>query len=348
MTASEKSFVGIAKQSTKGVPIIDSAAFSYFLFQDGTFGPSNVYLPTEDEIGGGALQNDVDNVGVISGGQMTFIPRPEMLGHLLLGALGTEVGEPELVGTKAYKHTFAMGPDQFEAPYFTFRASPGGMWGEQFADCRLAALSLNWRAADRLRGEMAIQGGEPVPDISMADWDAMTKVDRGPTFLAPKFTVTFPGESEIKVLSGAIAMGMSIPLEEQWITGSYYPDAQDITRRIITVTLGIKVINGTLYKKAQYDADGGSSWVANVLKDGGFALEFQTSQPIEGTTCHSLKLVANGQSGNAGNVAWTCTPVRLSAGRQVTMTIAGVFLADPTGENEPVTAELVNTRQTKY
>jgi len=38
------------------------------------------------------------------------------------------------------------------------------------------------------------------------------------------------------VLSGAMTFGMQIPLDEQWITGSYYPDDFDINNRAFSLT----------------------------------------------------------------------------------------------------------------
>ena len=265
MSASEKSFVGLAKQNAEGTPVTDSTLFKYFLFSQGAIAPNNVFLPSDDEVGGGALMSSVEKVGVSSAGAFQLIPRPDTLGMFLAGALGSDSSALVQATTAAYKHTFTLPTDQFDAPFYTIRSAPGGPWGEQFQDVRLAALSLNWKAADYLRGMVAFQGGAPTPDVATqaeilaatpGGWDALNKVDRLAPFLAPKAAISFPAETDpngIKVLSGSIAMGMNIPLDEQWITGSYFPDGFDITKRVFSVTLNLKVANKLLYDKMNYN-----------------------------------------------------------------------------------------------
>ena len=175
MTAAENSYVGLAAQSGKGTPNTTDADFRYFMFNEGSMSPNNVYLPADDGVGGGALLSTVAKVGVTSAGAFASIPRPTIVGDFLLGALGA-VADPAADGA-GWKHVFTLGADQFAAPYWTIRENVGGMWGEQFQDVRLSALMLNWRAADYIRSQMVFTGGLPTPDVDPALWGEAALVD---------------------------------------------------------------------------------------------------------------------------------------------------------------------------
>ena len=347
MTASEASFVGLAKQTAKGTPNTTDASFKYFLFNEGTAGPQNSVIPLDQEVGGGAMLRGMAKVGVVSAGAFTIIPRPEILGHFLLGALGA-VETPVVKGTTGYLHEFHLGADQFSAPYFTVRNSPGSLWGETYQDCRIAGLSLAWRAADYLRGQVSFLGGLPTPNVSTATWSALTYVDGGPQFLAPLFTVEVPTSTPLKVLSGAMTFGMQIPLDEQWITGSYYPDDFDINNRAFSLTLVVKATDATLYNKMSYDPANGAAWTANLFREADIALKFNSDVEAGTAFPYSVEVVANGETGATANVLWSCTPISMAAGKQLTFAVTGMFTADPGGTLEPITVNLINKKSTQY
>jgi hypothetical protein len=346
MTASESSLLGLAKQSTKGTPIAVDASFQYMLFNEGAVAPNTVMLPLDPEVGGGAFLRNLVKVGVTSAGVLTFIPRPKSIGHLLMGVLGKSAA-PTGAGT-AKTHVLTVDPDQFKLPYYTLRSAPGKMWGEIIQDVRVASLGLSWKAANFLRGQVAFMGGSPTIDEDVSLW--VGTPDGGPQFLAAETLIesevgtTFDG---VKVLSGAIQAGMNIPLDEQWITGSYSPDDFDINSRAFVITLAMKVTNKTLYEKMAYDAAAGGAWATAALREGDIAITFKSDQVVEAGTPYSLKVVANGASGSDANVVWSVSPIALRAGRQVTLVATGTFLADPSGAT-PITATLVNDQATQY
>ena len=232
---------------------------------------------------------------------------------------------PATVGTNGRMHAFTLPTDQFDAPFYTVRSAPGGLWGEQFQDMRVASVALTWKAADRLRGQVGFMGGLPVPmadtpaeilGVGAGNWDANALVDRLPSFLAPETAIVFPGET-VKVLGGAITMGMNIPMDEQWITGSYYPDGFDISSRMFSISLSLKVTSKDLYEKFSYDPAQGGAWTTDLLKEGGFQVTFKTAQVIEGVLPYSLDITGNGQSAASGdgNIIWTATPGRSACGQ---------------------------------
>jgi hypothetical protein len=346
MTAAEKSYMGLAKQTAYGTPNVTDASFSYFLFSEGSLAPNNVVLPTDQEVGGGALLNDVQKVGVSAAGAFTFIPRATSLGHFLMGVLGADTSTLHAGGTLAYDHVMKLPADQFSAPYYTFRSNPGGMWGEQFQDVRIAALALNWRAADYLRAQVALQGGLPTPNVSTAAWSPSAKVDRGASFIAPKATITWPSATP-KVLGGSISFGAAIPLDEQWITGSYSPDGLDITNRAASISFSMKVADKVLYDKMAYDPADGAAWVASIFKEADITVEFDSPTIIESSTPYSLKVAFNASVTNP-NVAWSVAPIALRAGRQVLMAATGTILQSAVADGDPITVTLVNKQSAAY
>ena len=66
MAASDGSFVGIAKQTGKGTPNATDASFKYLLFNEGGIAPSNMTVPLDTEVGGGAMLRDVQKMGVMT------------------------------------------------------------------------------------------------------------------------------------------------------------------------------------------------------------------------------------------------------------------------------------------
>jgi hypothetical protein len=343
MTASENSVIGLARQTAKGTPNVTDASFTYFLFTQGGGGVNNVVIPLDQEVGGGALLRNVVKVGVTSGGQYQIIPRVDSIGHFLaaaLGAAGVAGAGPE------YTHTFTLAADQFTAPYYTIRQSPGMLFGEQLQDCRINAFALNWRSPDFIRGAVGIMGGLPAI-VSTAAWAPSTYLDRTAQFLTPVSTFEVPTATAIKVLSGSVVFGLNIPLDEQWIAGSYSPDAFDINSRSITVQLVVKIEDATLYKKMAYDPAAGSAWLVDTLREANFLIRFRSDQLADTATPHSLVIAGNGSTGADANVVWSVSPIAMAAGRQLTAVITGTFLASPVVA-EPITVTLINKHVADY
>ncbi len=337
MTASDSSLLGFAKQTALGTPNTTDASFKYLLFNEGGMGPENRTLPLDPEVGGGAMLRDVVKVGVLSRGQIAFIPRPDTLGNMLLGATGNVVSTDN---TTHHTHVFTLGANQFAAPYYTFRSSPGALWGEQFQDCRFSALSLAWRGANFVRGEAAMMGGLPTR-VSPTTWGAAPKTDGGPQFLAPVSNISVPTGTDLKVISGAFSMGMNIPMDEQWVTGSYSPDAFDITQRAFQLSLVVKITDDALYKKAMYNPASGNDWAAAMFREADIDLNLKSSIEAATGIPYSLNIQANGASDATANVVWSAQTIAMRPGRQITMALSGTFLADPNG-GEPLTLTLVN------
>jgi hypothetical protein len=350
MTASERSYVGIAKQTAKGTPNTTDADYSYFLFRAGGVAPNNLFLPLDQEIGGGALLRDVVKVGINSGGTMDIIPRPTNIGKLLLGAIGSSAS-PTNNGDGSYSHVFTLPADEFDAPYWTVRSAPGRIWAEQLQDCRVAGLVFSFTGARFVEGAATFLGGLPTPNIDTTGWETAwavgTYLDSGPQLLSPVSDIELPTGTPAKVLSGAIAFGLQIPLDEQYIVGSYSPDDFNINQRTCTITLNIKVEDNVLYEKIMYDPAGSASaWVANVYKEGDLKLDLTSPEAAGTSTAGDTYYGLNFDFDvTDDNIVWSAAPIALRAGRQVVMQVTGNVL---NSANESITATLTNTQSTQY
>lgn len=441
MTAAEKSFIGIAKQTAKAAPNTTDADFKYMLFRAGGVAPQNIVIPLDAEVGGGAMLRDMVKVGVTSGGALDLIPRPDTMGSLLYGALGKCYSNPnklddcltkedlpaapaEAAGAKtspptpsylavtgypegatltgdilcdgtdeedkaitdlafaldgdktvynstklfktltsvnlckyvtlgdavcvgyidgAYKHLITLPSDQFDAPYWTLRSAPGSLWGESFQDCRVAGYALTFAGARFVEGAATFIGGLPVP-AATTTWGALAKVDSGPQLLAPTSAgIEMPTATSLKVLSGSVALGLAIPLDEQWIIGSYSPDDFDINQRSMVISMAVKISDDTLYKKMMYDGVGAASaWTADLYKQSDLVLQLKSPTLINGIAGLPYRLDIRAHD-TLENIIWSAAPIGLRAGRQIVMAVTGVVINTNTGN--PIEFDLYNDTQ---
>jgi hypothetical protein len=299
------------------------------------------FLPLDPEVGGGALLRNVLKVGVLSGGQVSFIPRPKTLGHMFYGITGAVESTDGTDGS--YAHEFTLS-NQFDAPWYTLRSAPGSLYGEILSDARFAGLTLSWRAARFVEAQMAMQGiGVPsqVNAAAVTGWAAGPKVDGGPQFLAPLGTIELPTGTPALVTAGSFTAGISMPVDEQWVVGSYSPANLSITQRAYVLSLAIKIEDAALISKIMYDPSGGSTWLPNILREANFKIEFKSDVEAAPGKPFSFSIAANGATGADANVAWSCQPIVMQAGRQLTLAATGTFLASPDGAT-PLTIGLVN------
>lgn len=341
MTAAERSYIGLAKQSAKGTPNTTDADFDYLLFRAGGVAPNNLFLPLDQEIGGGAMLRNVLKVGVNAGGTLDIIPRPASVGQFLLGAVGS-AASPTDNTDGSYTHDFTLPSDEFDAPYWTVRSSPGGLWGEQLQDCRVAGLVFAFTGARFLEGAVTFLGGLPGV-VSTGSWSPSTYLDSGPQFIAPISDIELPTATDVKVLGGSIAIGLQIPLDEQYVVGSYVPDDFAINQRTIVITFNLKIDDKVLYEKMMYDPAQAGPWLAEVYQEGDIKLYFESPEDA-GTTPTPYSIDFDFDSVD-DNIIWTAAPIALRAGRQVVLTATGTVLAS---SNEPITVSLTNQESAQY
>jgi len=205
---------------------------------------------------------------------------------------------------------------------------------------RVQSLSLAFRAGDYLRGQVSLLGGTPTPNVTTTTWTPATYVDGGPQFIATEQQVQVPTATNIKVLRGSFTAVNQIPLDEQWIVGSYAPDDFEINQKAYTINLVCKIADATLYNKMLYDPANGSAWVADLFREADILLKFESPKEADTGIPFSIDINGNGNSGATANIVWSAEPIALRAGRQVLLAVTGVVLASST---EPLSVVVVNT-----
>lgn len=340
MTAAERSYFGLCKQVSKGTPITVDTNFKYILFSQGAGGVNNIVVPLDSEVGGGAVLRDVIKAGASVGGAFEFIPRADTLGQILLGLLGKDT----VTGTLAsggFVHAFTLDTDRFAVPYWTTRLAPGGMWWEQYQDCRINALTLDFKAASFVRGSLGFVGAPSLMNMTAPSTPAASTTTC-PPFTTPTGHFEIPLATPYSVLSGSFTAGNAIPLDEQFYVGGLSPADFDITQRAFALSLNIKVTDKVLYEKMAYDPAGSATtWKNQMFKEGQFKFDFASESLMPGVTgpAAPYKLAIAGHASEE-NVAWTVTPIGLRAGKQVIMNVTGIFLASSAGD--PITMTLTN------
>ena len=268
----------------------------------------------------------------------------------------------------SYTHEFTLSQwDNFDAPWYTIRNAPGGLWGEEYLDGRINTLGLEFRAAQFLGGAVGALGITPArvagtgAEPAYENWSALTYVDSGPQFIAPLADIELPSGTNVCVLQGTLACAMQIPLDEQFCIGSYYPESLDIVGRQFSINMLLKITSDDLPTQMFFDpayagSDAAASWVAEIFRNANFKLEFVSDQDAAtnkptGVTIdyRPYKLNVNGNllTGDSANVLWTAAPIPMRAQRQVLMNVSGMFVASPVNTADPIKFTLVN-RQAYY
>jgi hypothetical protein len=344
MTAAEKTVIGFATQTAKGSVQSDDSCFKYLLFREGGLSAANMNVPLDPEVGGGSMLRNIIRGGVVAGGALSIIPRPDTLGFFLNALLGKDTVTRDVDNT-VYNHAFTHATDQFVTPWMTGRQAPGNMWGEIYPDMKVSSLVLSWRAARFVEGEVTVVGaGAPTKVDTMTTWCPQDAIDSGPQFIAPLGSITLPGGTAVSVTSGAFAAQTAMPIDEQMVVGSYTPQDLAIVMRTYVLSLVIKIDDGDLANKINLDPAGGNAWVAKMFRNANFGLTFRSpvsagKPALKDEIPYSFTIKANGSSDlDAANVVWSARPLNFRAGRQIMMAVTGTFLADAS----PIEIDLTN------
>ena len=354
MTSALNSHFGFALQTAKGTPNVTDTAYHYQFFSEGTgIEPEPMYLPLDQEIGSGQLIRDVKAVGVVGRGQFRFIPRPNFLGYLLLGALGQVTNTAPTGQLTTATHLFDFQANQFNLPYFTMRRRiSAGNFGDIVPDCRIETLQIEAKAANFVRGTCSVLGaGMPSITNTPDAWNAATYLDASDPFLTCKGTVELPTGTGLTLLEASITMANQMPLDEQMVIGHYTPDDIEVVMRSITVQFTAKVKDISLYQKMKYGQTGSgsitypASWLPNVYREAALNLTFQSERENDPGVPSSITIAANGSSGANSNIAWSCQPIGLRGNNQVVLSFSGTVLADNTAAAAgPFSVTLHNTK----
>jgi hypothetical protein len=335
---------GLAKQTGKGTPALVADA-TWFLATDQTAGAQPRIQQLPQEMGGGMLSRGLVKTGVSGMAALRGVPRPDTLGHILLGLAGsvnTVQTDPDTTpasGDEYYTHTFKIGADPAEVPYYTMFRAISTSFGEQVTDVKMAALTLDMAAINFVSGEFAMAGIEPtlVPDISSwAPAPAST-----PPFVSCVGAVKLESGDDITTLpvrAASLTIANAQAVDQNFIIGSYYPRDIDVIARVVTLEFVVLVENSSRFGKLMYDPAGGSAWLADVFDTAAVQhLTFKSAENIAGMT---LTPIPYELSLTGAKAQWAAQPIGMRGADNVLMRVTGTII-EP-GVGDPITLVLKN------
>ena len=335
---------GLAKQTAKGTP--QSTGFTWFLATEQTAGaqPRVQQLPTE--MGGGMLPRGLVKTGISGMAALRGVPRPESIGHILLGLCGdvtTTAEDPDTTpasGDEYYSHEFKIGADPAEVPYYTMWRALGTSFGEQVADVRVASLTMDMAAINFVSGEFSMAGIEPTLVTDISSWNPAP--DTSPPFVACTGSVkieTGDTTTTLPVRAATLTVANGQAVDQNFIIGSYYPRDIDIIQRVVTLEFVVLVTGSTVYGKLMYDPAGGAAWVPDVFNTAAVQhITFKSAENIAGMT---LTPIPYELSLTAAEADWTATPIGMRGADNVLVRVSGV-IKQP-GSGDPISLVLKNS-----
>lgn len=332
MNAITSSF-GLAKQTAKGTPAAETGA-TWFLATDQSAGAQPRIRQLPFEMGAGTLGRGLVKTGVSGMAALSGVPRPESLGHILLGLLG-EVTSADQTGY--YTHTFKINTtDPVDVPYYTAFREVGNAFGEQVDDVRVAALTMDMAATNFVTGDFALAGITPALVTDTSGWTP--DPDDSPRFVACSGAVKVETGDTITTLpvrAASLTFANGLAVDENFVIGSYYPQDIDVLRRVITVELVVLVKDIALYRKAMYDPAEGSSWLPDVFETSQVEhLTFKTAENIPGQAVpYSLAVTVE-------KAHWVAAPISLRGTDNVLVRLTGSVVQ--TDGADPITVVLTN------
>jgi hypothetical protein len=283
--------------------------------------------------------------GVNGAAGLRGVPRPDSIGHVLLGLAGsvtTTQEDPDTTpasGDEYYEHVFTIGSDPADVPYYTMFRAVSTSFGEQVTDVRMASLTMQMAAANFVTGEFAMAGIEPalVSDISL--WAPAPVAT--PPFVACVGAVkieTGDDTTTLPVRSAALTIANAQAIDENFIVGSYYPRDIDVIARVVSLEFVVLVENATKFGKLMYDPAGGSSWLASILETSAVDhITFKSANDIGGMT---LTPIPYELSLAGAKAQWAATPISMRGTDNVLMRVTGMIVQPSTGD--PITITLKN------
>lgn len=318
VTAQIGSF-GVALQSAKGTA---GTAWKYMKVNTIGLGPDQIINDLPPEVGAQRGIAGGFKGGNRIGGGLNLNTRANYFGYLLKSLAGAVASVTAGSGA-AYKHTFS--PSE-TAVWLTARKNVSDLFYEDYRDCRVGNVTLNFPGAGVLTADIGMVG------IGITNTEGALS---GEIFDSTPVLLDCTGEVLIesvaaKVTRATVAIDNALTNDE-FIIGSYELD--DVTAMGLTCTyaLDIKVQNATLFRKVYMNA--GSLW-SPVVYQGPVSVTAKSAANISGESIpYSLKVLSS-------EVELRLYPVALQGNNIVIATLQGVARIPATGS--VFTIELVN------
>jgi hypothetical protein len=338
---------GLAKQTAKGTPALVADA-TWFLATDQSAGAQPRVRQLPREMGGGMLPRGMVKTGVNGMAALRGVPRPDTLGHILLGLAGkvtTTQVDPDTTpasGDEYYSHEFVIDTDPASVPYYTMFRAISNSFGEQVADVKIAALTMDMAAINFVSGEFSMAGIEPTLVSDISSWSPAPAAT--PPFVACVGDVKLQSADTITTLpvrSATLTIANAQAVDENFIIGSYFPRDIDVIARTATLEFVVLVKDSTLYGKLMYDPAGGSSWLADMFDTASVDhITFKSAEDIDGMTTNAIPYEL---SLTGAKAQWAAQPISMRGADNVMVRVAGTIIQPSSGD--PITLTLKNATE---
>lgn len=333
MTSALSSSFGLKKQSAKGTA--QTTGYSYLRTVGMDINPDQRSAPLPQELGGALfVPNAHFKQGVIVGGSVDMVVRPDYIGYLLYGLTGSAVLK-DTSASPVIAHTFELSQatDGTELPWFTVVRNVSDLISERFTDMRVASLRLAFPTAGIATARFGLLGITPETIAAITG----ETFDNTPVLTTCSGTVTIPGlGTNVRVLDFALDFTNGIDPGGYYI-GSYVVDDLPVLARACTVNFTVRLKNDTLYKNIYYN--GGSAFSGTIYQGTSLSVKVQSASMVSGTTPYSLEV-------SIPQADYLVAPIALAPGGIVTLAVAATVTLPSSGK--AVTFKLTNGSNTAY
>lgn len=241
--------------------------------------PEQQAQPVPPEVGGTMWSAGAYKSGVSALGDVAMTARANTLGWILksfagrcVSAAGTDSG--------TFDHTIDEAPDH-QIPWVTCVKDVGGLFADEYVDCKIDTLRLDIPAAGILSVSAGIVGRKVANlAIPTATWDY------SPIFESAVATLDIDGVTDAKISRMTLEFSNNLTRDERSI-GSYFLDGVTIVRKTCRVSMDINIYDSVLYR--QVYNNGTADWSPSI-HTADMTLTLNTTKPVVTTFTGSLEI----------------------------------------------------------
>ena len=224
------------------------------------------------EIGGDYFLRGSYKSSVMGGGDVSFVARPNSLGHILLMLTGIDTVTNPTTGV--YLHTFTpFTPGSgLDLPWYTVLKDEATLYAEQYLNTRLGSLKIDVPKSSIMTGQASFTGTTP-STITSASLGTKT-FDTAPQFQTCLASVAFTPEGSgsnissnaVKVERFSFSYNNNLTSDE-FSVGNYYLEDITLLQRTVNVDMDFVLRDPVLYEAVYLN--GGSipgAWSPSIYR----------------------------------------------------------------------------------
>lgn len=235
--SSLRGLVGVSIQSALGAA---GTTFTYFPVLTANVTGEQLAQALPPEVGGSMFSRGAYKAGVLSRGELTFIPRPNLVGPLLRSLFNVDTVTEVQGQQNRWDHVFTVG-DHLPANrrWLTVRRYVSTVYGEQIVDAAVGQFALEIAAANVAQASVQLVGrgwAEIAPDPSLS-------AGVGEPFITTNASVRM-GNEDFIVDRITLNIGAQLT-DNEFVVGSYYLDEITMLQRMASAVADVRIRGAT-------------------------------------------------------------------------------------------------------